>query len=114
MLGLSGDPILKTVSTGKLSAPAGQTSVTGRVLRYHGKPLAGVTVSVAGRSAVTDSSGQFLISQLTPGVVQLKVDGTSIAMHGRHYTKHFIRVELEAGKTTSIANPIFLPRVDPN
>jgi RHS repeat-associated protein len=115
VLGSPGDPALSTaaLSVSPLKAPAGQTAVAGRVLRYHGKPLAGVTVSIAGHLVKTDSSGGFLLSGLLPGVTQLEVDGTSVWMNGRHYTKHFIRVQVMAGETTAIPDPIYLPRVDP-
>jgi RHS repeat-associated protein len=115
VLGAPGDPALSGVpaSVSLPKAAAGQTAVAGRVLRYHGKPLAGVTVSIAGHMVKTDSSGGFLLSGLSPGVTQLQVDGTSVWMNGRHYTKHFIRVQVIAGTTTAIPNPIYLPRVDP-
>jgi RHS repeat-associated protein len=116
VLGLKGDPLLGISSLARgstLTAPAGQTAVAGQVLRYHGKPLAGVAVQLGGQSGVTDSAGRFLLTGVSPGVTQLTVDGTAVVINGRHYTKHFIRVEVAAGKTTAIPNPIYLPRVDP-
>jgi RHS repeat-associated protein len=115
VLGLPGDPVLNLSDglVGALNAPAGQTAVSGRVLRYHGMALAGVKVSVGARAVTTDSAGRFLLTGLSPGVTQVKVDGTLVSIGGRHYTQHFIRVELVAGSTVTIPNPIYLPRVDP-
>jgi len=115
VLGLANDPKLTTASfLAKRAAPAGQTAVSGRILRYNGKPVGGTVVSVGGQSTVTDASGSFLLSGLTPGATNLKVDGTGVVVNGRHYTKHFIRVKLEQGTTTAISDPIYLPRVDPS
>ena len=116
VLGLKGDPVLGISSLARVStltAPSGQTAVAGQVLRYHGKPLAGIAVQLGGQSGVTDSTGRFLLTGVSPGVTQLTVDGTAVVINGRHYTKHFIRVEVKAGKTTAVPNPIYLPRVDP-
>ena len=116
VLGLKGDPVLQVqaASTPAAIAAPGETAVTGSVLRYHGKPLAGVVVSIGSHSTVTDGSGRFLLTGLTPGTVQLEVDGTGISNNGRHYTKHFLRVEVQQGQTTAVPNPIYLPRVDPS
>ena len=115
VLGLSGDPRLNAanLSIADLTAPGGETALAGHVLRYNGLPLAGVTVTVGTQSVQTDASGRFLITGLSSGVTQLKVDGTSVQINGRHYTQHFIRVNLKSGETTSVPNPIYLPRVDP-
>jgi RHS repeat-associated protein len=115
VLGLSGDPVLASsaASINSLSAAPGQTALAGRVLRYHGMPLPGVKVSIGSRVVTTDSSGRFLLTGLSAGVTQVKVDGTAVTVDSRHYTQHFIRVELIAGSTVAIPNPVYLPRVDP-
>lgn len=115
VLGLSGDPRLSTanLSVTDLTAPSGETALAGHVLRYNGLPLAGVVVTVGTQSVQTDASGRFLITGLSSGVTQLKIDGTSVQINGRHYTQHFIRVNLKSGQTTLVPNPIYLPRVDP-
>jgi len=116
VLGLKGDPVLNTtaaLAAAALTAPSGHTAIIGRVLRYHGRPLQGVTISAAGQTTVTDASGRFLLDGVSAGVTQLEVDGTTAAIGGRHYTKHFIRVLAVQGKTTTVPNPVYLPRVDP-
>ena len=114
VLGLKGDPVIRVQGPAStLKAPSGTTAVAGQVLRYNGKPLANVAVSIGGHTTQSDSSGRFLVAGLTPGVTQLVVDGTGVLNNGRHYTKHFIRVELKKGETTAITDPIYLPRVNP-
>lgn len=115
VLGLPGDPVLDGTSAAAapLEAPAGETAIEGQVLRYNGRPIPGVAVSIDGHSGVTDSKGRFLLAGLAPGVTQLEVDGTGVLENGRHYTKHFIRERLTGGTTTVIPYPIYLPRVDP-
>jgi len=113
VLGSANDPKLTLATFTKHTASAGQTAVSGRVLRYNGKPLTGAAVSVGGKSTLTDASGSFLLAGLAEGATTLKVDGTAVIVHGRHYTKHFIRVTLGKGITTAINDPIYLPRIDP-
>jgi RHS repeat-associated protein len=114
VLGLANDPAIAPLpkTAPRLSA-AGQTAVTGQILRYNGRPLVGAAVSIGPQSTVTDETGRFLLNGVPSGLSDLKVDGTGVIVNGRHYTKHFIQVTLSKGTTTSLADPIFLPRVDP-
>jgi RHS repeat-associated protein len=116
VLGLPHDPVFKTAKLMKSSIAAadGVTAVTGQVLRLNGKPLAGVAVSIDSETTVTDDNGGFLIEGASPGTHQLKVDGTTAIVGGRHYTKHFIEVNVVEGKTASMPGPIYLPRVNPD
>jgi RHS repeat-associated protein len=115
VLGLSGDPALAStaVTTSDLVAPQGHSGVAGHILRTNGKPLAGVVVSIGQSNAVTDAGGRFLLVNTSVGTHQLLVDGTVVKNNGRHYTKHYIQVEVSAGRTTVLPDPIYLPRVDP-
>jgi RHS repeat-associated protein len=115
VLGLKGDPQLSLIGVAhtNLSAAAGVTAIAGHVMRMNGRPLAGVRVSADGQSAVTDANGRFLLTGLSAGLRQLKVDGTGVQVNGRHYTEHFLEVNVRAGKTTALPSAIFLPRVDP-
>jgi RHS repeat-associated protein len=125
VLGLPNDPVLHALSL-RISAPVNvlpslstraastPTGVTGQVLRLNGKPLAGVSISVAGQSTVTDSTGRFTLEGALPSGTQiLKVDGTGVFTDGRHYTEHFIQVQMVPGEVTPLADVIYLPRVDP-
>ena len=117
VLGLTGDPrwvVNPSLASRKnTSAADGVTAIAGTVLRYQGRPLAGVPVSMGSRSTVTDGNGHFVLTGVPAGQATLKVDGSAVSTRGRHYTKHFIQVELAPGKTTALPAPVFLPRVDP-
>jgi RHS repeat-associated protein len=116
VLGLANDPKLYAgarFASALAVAPAGSTALSGQIARLNGKPLVGVPVSMGAHAAVTDASGSFILAGLPPGIQTLKVDGTAVLSGGRHYTKHFIQVNLAKGKTTAMPATIFLPRVDP-
>jgi YD repeat-containing protein len=115
VLGLANDPPLSASATtmNALSAPPNQTAVAGRVLRLNGLPIAGVRVSAGARSTTTDTQGRFLLSGISAGALELKVDGTGVLSNGRHYTEHYLHESVTSGTTTVIAAPIYLPRVDP-
>ncbi|MBV8047374.1 MAG: hypothetical protein JO171_09485, partial [Paludibacterium sp.] len=96
-----------------LAGKKGHTAVAGRLQRFGGEPLAGVTVSLSGKSTRSDRHGRFLLEDVPAGAAALDVDGTSVVIHGGHYTRHYIHVDLSEGATTDIARPIYLARVDP-
>src|SRR5262249_2458149 len=50
---------------------------------------------------------------MSEGKQVLQVDGSAAWSGGRHYTTHFLQVTASAGITTTLADPIYLPRVDP-
>jgi RHS repeat-associated protein len=115
VLGLAGDPALAATaqSTVDLAGPAGQTGLTGHVVRMNGRPLPGISVRMGTASTVTDASGRFLLTGIEAGTQELLVDGTEITDSGWHYTKHYLQVHLTAGKTTRLPGAVFLPRVNP-
>lgn len=115
ILGLVKDPVLHTNNAlaSRFQAAIGSTALSGQIARLNGRPLVGVPVSVGNQSVLTDANGGFLLSGLSGGIQTLKVDGTAVVSAGRHYTKHFIQVNLQRGKTTAMPGTIFLPRVDP-
>jgi RHS repeat-associated protein len=113
VLGLTNDPPLKSTAVSLLHGTPNQTAIAGRVLRLNGLPLGGVSVGIGAHSTTTDAQGRFLLSGMAVGVQQLKVDGTAVTISGRHYTEHYLRVSVSSGTTTTIPNPIYLPRVDP-
>lgn len=96
-----------------LVAATSVTALSGRVARLNGRPIADVTVSVGGVSTKTDARGRFLLSALSEGTQELTVDGSRSASSGRHYTTHYIQVDVAAGKTTTMADTIYLARLNP-
>jgi RHS repeat-associated protein len=96
----------------KMAAPAGVTALSGQVLRLNGQPLAAVTLSVGGKSAVTDSNGEFLLSDLPSGGQTLVIDGSTADRQRRHYGRYEYRATIEAGKTNALPFVIWMTRLD--
>jgi len=116
VLGLSGDPPLSATATAAPlpAAAAGVTAISGRVLRLNGLPLSSVRVSSGAIAVATDAQGRFLLAPVKAGTQLVRVDGRSVVSNGRHYTEHYISVSANAGSTTTLPDPVFLPRVDPS
>ena len=89
----------------------GISGVAGTVLRLNDKPLAGVTVSVAGRSARTDENGRFMISGFAAGRYEVMVDGSTASRLGRDYAQFVFGVTARDGVVMELSHPIYLPRV---
>ena len=76
-------------------------TLTGRILDPRGAPAPAITVSVTGqgtgvsRTAVTDTNGLYVLSNLPPGVVDLGVTATGFAEISRK------DLALEVGRTYS-------------
>lgn len=115
VLGLSGDPPLtaSSIATPLPQAAAGVTAIAGRVLRLNGRPLPSVRVSSGSVAVTTDAQGRFLLSPVKSGSQLIRVDGRGVVSNGRHYTEHYISVSAGQGSTTSLPDPVYLPRVDP-
>ena len=98
-----------------LEARAGQTGLTGQVLLDNGVPLANVTLSIEGTSAVTksDASGRFLLTGLPAGHQVLVIDGSSASRAGARYGRFTAGVELTNGKTTALESTIWMTPLDP-
>ena len=115
VLGLAQDPALASTALAStpLIGPQGRPGVAGHVVSINGKPLAGVSVSVGKAVTTTDAEGRFLLANVAAGSQQLLVDGTGVTNNGRHYTKHYIHVNINSANTLILNSPIYLSRVDP-
>lgn len=60
---------------------AGMGMVVGSVKEVQGAPVPGIPVVLAGRSAVTNSAGQYTFTNVVPGVHALTVSVTGMALH---------------------------------
>ncbi|MFO1387701.1 RHS repeat-associated core domain-containing protein [Cellvibrio sp.] len=96
-----------------LEGGAGETAVSGRVLKLNGKPLPNVAISIGNHKTITDQHGRFLLTKIDPSVTELTVDGSSVSSGSRKYAKHYIRVELTPNKTTLLSESIYLARLNP-
>jgi RHS repeat-associated protein len=92
-------------------APAGVTALAGSVVTSGGRGLAGVPVRI-GRSATrTDRAGLFLLQRLAPGRRTLVVAGTRSRGGRPRYGGLEVGVQLQAGRTTSVPQPLRLTRL---
>jgi RHS repeat-associated protein len=108
----SGRTQTETESLPALQAAVGETALAGRVLALSGTPLANVTLQIGDRTAVTDSTGRFLLSQLKPGRHDLTIQGHTASRPGKRYGTFDVLVDVTAGKTTELPYKIWLPVLD--
>jgi RHS repeat-associated protein len=89
------------------------TALAGQALKLNGLPLAGLHVAVEDTSAaaVTDASGQFLLTGLPAGRQVLVVEGGTIG--GQRYGTFTIGVQIAAHKETTLDAPIWMTPLDP-
>ncbi len=109
-LSLRPDPPIASLPP--LAAAAGVTALAGQALGLSGRPLAGVAVHAAGQATTTDANGQFLLADLPAGHLVLTVDGRPASDGERSYGSFEIGVDLAAGQTTALEQPVWLPALD--
>lgn len=95
-----------------LQAAEGDTALAGRVFALSGNPLARVTLQVGERTAVTDSTGRFLLSGIPSGRQVLTIQGHTAGRPGKQYGTFDVLVDVVAGKTTALDYKIWLPVLD--
>lgn len=95
-----------------LAAPAGVTALAGQILLMNGDGASGVTVSIGGESARTDTSGRFLVQGIGTGDKTLVIDGSSANKPGTTYGYFEVLVQLSAGKTSVLPYTSWMPRID--
>jgi len=95
-----------------LQAAAGETALAGRVRALSGSPLPNVTLQIGDQIAVTDSTGRFLLSNLTAGRYDLTIQGHTAGRPGKRYGTFDVLVDIAAGKTTVLPYIVWLPVLD--
>lgn len=95
-----------------LQAPLGVTALAGQVLCLNGMPLADITLNVGGKTAHSDQSGRFLLSDIPAGRQVLVIDGHSANHGNKTYGVFEVKVEPEAGKTLVLDYTIWMPVLD--
>ncbi|MFE9776386.1 RHS repeat-associated core domain-containing protein [Streptomyces sp. NPDC005931] len=95
-----------------LRAPPGTTALTGHVLKLDGKPLAGVSVRVGSKRALTDTKGRFLLPGISPRATTLVVDGSTANTRKRAYGRFDIRIHPKAGTSVDLGFPVWMTPLD--
>lgn len=103
------------------AAPGGITALSGRLLDTNDfvdgveTPIVGATVSLlnTGITAVTDATGNFVLSGVPSGVQVFDIDAStaSPAPDGSPYAGFREALTLLAGVTNAVDRPFFLPRI---
>jgi len=96
-----------------LTAPAGSTALAGQALTLDGRALANVTLKIGERSTQTDSTGRFLLTNLTAGVHTLEIDGNHATNNDARYGFYQVRVDIKGKQTNVLDYTIWLSRLDP-
>jgi RHS repeat-associated protein len=97
-----------------LTGPPGVTALSGQALRLNGSPLAGVTMRLAGQTAITDATGRFLLTNesLSMGWHTLTIDGRKTMASGATYGRFDRSVRITPGKTNVLPDTIWMPKID--
>lgn len=96
-----------------LQAPLGVTALAGQVLLMNGKAAVGVKLKIGEQTAVTDTTGRFLLAGIGTGNQTLRIDGSGASKPGRQYGFFDdLVVIFQEGKTQSLQYTIWLPRTD--
>jgi hypothetical protein len=108
----NGRPYSRWQSLPPYQAPAGATALAGQVLRLNGQPLANVTIRVGYRSARTDATGRFLVTNLHAGYPTMHIEGATANQPGRTYGHFSVGVDIDAGQTNVLPYTIWMPLID--
>lgn len=94
-----------------LKAPPGVTALAGQILTAHGRALRNAKVQIGNQIALTDETGRFLLTNLTPGTQPMVIDGGG---EGKgQYGYYQVRVDVKAQQTNILDYTIWSTRLDP-
>lgn len=96
----------------KAAAPPGVTALVGQTLKFNGRPLAGVTVSIGSQKAVTDANGEFVLTNIPEGTPILQIDGRSASHGNNSYGRYFHYAHVIAGQVNGMPQPIWMVKLD--
>ena len=95
-----------------LATRPGATAVAGTVLTLDGAPLEGVTISIGDKTTATDVTGRFALTEVPAGLQVLEVQGETASTPDATYGRFELPVTVRGGRTTSLGNPIWMPKLD--
>lgn len=106
------DPPVTFAASGRVPGLLGNTTFSGLVLDNGDLPLRNARAFIFGtdRSALTDATGRFLITNVPPGAQRLLIDGSGIVdSQGRIFPGLEFDLNVIGGIENSLPTPIYLP-----
>jgi RHS repeat-associated protein len=95
-----------------LRADSGVTALAGQALALSGRPLARVTLQIGDKSAETDDTGRFLLSNIPSGHQVMKLNGRTANVPGKTYGIFKVGVDVTEGETNVLPYTIWMPKLD--
>lgn len=95
-----------------LQAAPGVTALSGQVLTLNRRPLANVTLQIDDKLVQTDSSGRFLLANISSGQKVLVIDGKTANRGVKIYGLFEAGVNITSGKTNVLPYTIWMPVID--
>nr|WP_307733504.1 DUF4329 domain-containing protein [Duganella violaceicalia] len=96
-----------------LQAASGETALSGQVLTLNGLALENAILTIGGQSTRSDATGRFLLTNLTPGMQVLSIDGPGSGPRNAHYGYYQTRVDIKRQQTNVLGYTIWSARLDP-
>jgi RHS repeat-associated protein len=110
---IDGHDVQHTLSSTLNVIAAGQTALTGQVLSSAKEPIFGATVSLDGRTAMTDSAGVFLLLGVTAGQDRpVMIDGRTASAPNKTYPVIVEPASIVAGQVNTVPFTFYLPTID--
>lgn len=90
----------------------GITAIAGQVLKINGRPLPGVTLSMGNQAAVSNTNGEFMLTNVPSGTQVLVIDGTTANTAKRKYGRYYHRFDVQSGVLNALPQPVWLVKLD--
>jgi hypothetical protein len=108
-----GLPLTGLAALPPLTAPAGVTAISGRVVGPNGVGLTNIKVADNAQNTQTDSDGRFLLAPAPPGKSVLRIDGRrGGAKHDVDFGVYELRVIAARGRTALLSYTSWLSPID--
>jgi RHS repeat-associated protein len=108
----SGPTTTKFQSMPALQSTAGDTALSGQVLKLNGWPLEHVTLQMGNKSVQTDSTGRFLLRSLAAGHQVLVIDAQTASRSNAAYGRYEVGVTVLPKKTNVLNYTIWMTQLD--
>lgn len=95
-----------------LQAATGVTALAGQVLKLDGSPLQRVSLEIDTAMASSDSTGRFLLQNLSPGHHVMIIDAGPASRHGKIYGIYRVGVDIQGGQTNVLKYTIWQTPLD--